>query len=331
MFRALKATQAQDVPHAPVHVDLVELTDAELPEGDVTIDVEYSSLNYKDALALTGKPGVIRRYPLTPGIDLVGTVAASDDPRWSPGDTVIVNGWGIGETHDGGFSERTRIESDWLVPLPEGLDPQRAAAIGTAGFTAMLAVLALERSGLTPDAGDVLVTGAAGGLGSIAIAVLAKLGYRVVASTGREEQADYLRSLGAAEIVDRATLSEPGKPLQTQRFAAAVDSVGGSTLANVLAQVNYGGTVASCGLAQAAELPATVMPFILRAVTLTGINSVFAPTALRREAWSRLVTDLDPDLLDGLSTTIGLTDAVDHSKELLAGRVRGRTIVDVRG
>jgi acrylyl-CoA reductase (NADPH) len=330
MFRALRANQAQDVPHSPVDVALVELSDAELPEGDVTIDVEYSSLNYKDALALQGKPGVIRQYPLVAGIDLVGTVSASDCADWAPGDRVVLNGWGIGESHDGGLAERTRVKGEWLVPLPEGLTPKRAAAIGTAGFTAMLAMLALERAGTEPDAGPVLVTGAAGGVGSIAIALLAGLGYTVAASTGRPEETDYLRSLGATDIVDRAALSEPGKPLQSQRWAAAIDSVGGSTLANVLAQVDYGGTVASCGLAQSSELPTTVMPFILRSVTLTGINSVFAPVELRREAWRRLATDLDPGLLDGLTSTIALGDAIEHSAELLAGRVRGRTVVDVR-
>jgi acrylyl-CoA reductase (NADPH) len=326
MFRALKTSRADD---RTVAVDLVELTDDDLAPGDVTIDVEYSSLNFKDALALAGKPGVIRSYPLIPGIDLVGTVASSEDPRWNPGDAVVLNGWGIGEEHDGGLAERARVSGDWLVALPVGLDPKRAAAIGTAGFTAMLAVLALERAGVI--AGDILVTGAAGGVGSMAVALLSAAGYRVVASTGRPQEADYLRGLGASDIIDRATLSEPGKPLQSQRWVGAIDSVGGSTLANVLAQTSYGGTVASCGLAQSGELPATVMPFILRAVTLTGINSVFAPRAIREDAWRRLATDLQPRLLDEMTSTIGLADAVGRAADLLAGRVRGRLVVDVHG
>ncbi|MCU1506011.1 MAG: NADPH:quinone dehydrogenase [Microbacteriaceae bacterium] len=326
MFRALKTSRADD---RTVAVDLVELTDDDLAPGDVTIDVEYSSLNFKDALALAGKPGVIRSYPLIPGIDLVGTVASSEDPRWNPGDAVVLNGWGIGEEHDGGLAERARVSGDWLVALPVGLGPKRAAAIGTAGFTAMLAVLALERAGVI--AGDILVTGAAGGVGSMAVALLSAAGYRVVASTGRPQEADYLRGLGASDIIDRATLSEPGKPLQSQRWVGAIDSVGGSTLANVLAQTSYGGTVASCGLAQSGELPATVMPFILRAVTLTGINSVFAPRAIREDAWRRLATDLQPRLLDEMTSTIGLADAVGRAADLLAGRVRGRLVVDVHG
>lgn len=326
MFRALKTSRADD---RTVAVDLIQLTDDDLAPGDVTIDVEYSSLNFKDALALAGKPGVIRSYPLIPGIDLVGTVASSEDPRWEPGDAVVLNGWGIGEEHDGGLAERARVSGDWLVALPAGLDPKRAAAIGTAGFTAMLAVLALERAGVIE--GDILVTGAAGGVGSMAIALLSAAGYRVVASTGRPQEADYLRGLGASDIIDRATLSEPGKPLQSQRWAGAIDSVGGTTLANVLAQTSYGGTVASCGLAQSGELPATVMPFILRAVTLTGINSVFAPRAIREEAWRRLATDLQPRLLDEMTSTIGLADAVGRAADLLEGRVRGRLVVDVHG
>jgi acrylyl-CoA reductase (NADPH) len=327
MFLALWVDRTDD----GVKAELVELADDALMPGDVLVDVEYSSLNYKDALAVTGRPGVIRNYPLIAGIDLVGTVASSESPRWNPGDRVILNGWGIGETHHGGLAERARVNGDWLASLPDGMDAARAAAIGTAGFTAMLAVLALERAGVEGSAETpVLVTGAAGGVGSIAIALLATRGNRVTASTGRTEEADYLRALGASDIIDRATLSEAGKPLQAQRWAGAIDSVGGNTLANILAQTEYGGTVASCGLAQSAELPATVMPFILRAVTLTGINSVFAPTALREEAWARLATDLDPALLDGMIETIGLADAVGRAEDVLAGRVRGRLVVDVR-
>jgi acrylyl-CoA reductase (NADPH) len=379
MFRALRVKKNGDTPSAPIEVEMAELTDADLMPGDVTIDVEYSSINFKDGLALAGKPGVIKQYPLIPGIDLVGTVAESESSDYRPGDRVILNGWGIGETHHGGLAERARVKSDWLVPLPNGLSAKEAAAIGTAGFTAMLAVLALERFGAistrslrrprsgrlegvaggvpfeslrergsasgvseagasrasasgtaSATAGDVLVTGASGGVGSIAVAILAGLGHRVVASTGRPEESEYLRSLGAAEIIDRATLSEPGKPLQGQRWAAAIDSVGGHTLANVLAQTSYGGIVASCGLAQSGDLPTTVMPFILRSVTLTGINSVQAPHELRLEAWARLRTDLDLELLEQLTTTIALADATAIAEKILAGQVRGRTVVDVR-
>jgi acrylyl-CoA reductase (NADPH) len=336
MFRALWVTRDD----GGVQTKLTELADDTLMPGDVTVDVEYSSLNYKDALAICGRPGVIRDYPLIPGIDLVGTVATSESPRWTIGDRVLLNGWGVGETHQGGLAERARVKSEWLVPAPDGMSAQHAAAIGTAGFTAMLAVLALEKAGVKADHAEhhdantrenILVTGAAGGVGSLAIALLARAGYRVTASTGRLEEAEYLRRLGASDIIDRASLSEPGKPLQSQRWAGAIDSVGGVTLANVLAQTNYGGTVASCGLAQSADLPTTVMPFILRAVTLTGINSVLAPLSLREEAWGRLATDLDTDLLDEITSTIGLADVVGRSADLLAGRVRGRLVVDVRG
>jgi len=316
-----------------VRVDLVtDLTDQDFADdefmaGDVTIDVEYSSINFKDGLALTGRPGVIKAPNLIPGIDLVGTVATSNSVLWRAGDRVILNGWGIGETHHGGLSERARVPAEWLVPLPAGMTAKQAAAIGTAGFTAQLAVIALEKAGVD---GDVLVTGAAGGLGSIAIALLAKRGFSVTASTGRSQEHDYLRALGAAEIIDRASLSMPGKPLQSQRWAGAIDSVGGHTLANVLAQTNYGGSVASCGLAQSAELPTTVLPFILRAVTLVGINSVYALHDARLEAWARLASDLDPDLLDSLTTSVTLAEAPVVAERIVAGQVRGRTVVDVR-
>jgi acrylyl-CoA reductase (NADPH) len=328
MFRAIRVTRDGD----DTSVRATEEDDDALTEGSVLVDVEYSSVNFKDGLALAGRPGVLGRPDMIPGIDLVGTVAAVDDPTsgWSVGDPVLVNGFGIGETHDGGLAERARVDAAWLVARPEGISARRAAAIGTAGFTAMLAVLAIEER-VSSDAGDVLVTGAAGGVGSVAITLLSRLGYRVVASTGREAQHDYLRSLGAAEIVDRETLSEPGRPLQSQRFAAAVDSVGSHTLANVLAQTRYGGVVASCGLAQGADLPGTVMPFILRGVTLAGINSVYCPLPRRREAWARLERDLDLDLLDSFTTTVSLEGAVDVAAEILRGEVRGRTVVDVRG
>jgi acrylyl-CoA reductase (NADPH) len=343
MFRAIVVTRPTD---SPASAELrTDVTDASLGEGDVTVDVEYSSINFKDGLALTGRPGVIKDERMIAGIDLVGVVAAVPsravpEPVEGPastgsatvavGDRVIVNGFGIGENHPGGLSERARVKAEWLVPLPEGLSPARAAAIGTAGFTAMLAVLAIEKSLRPADGGEVLVTGASGGVGSIAIALLSRLGYRVTASTGREHEHGYLRSLGATEVIDRATLSEPGKPLQSQRWAAAVDSVGSHTLANVLAQTNYGGVVASCGLAQGGDLPATVMPFILRGVALVGINSVYCPLPLRLEAWQRLARDLDLDLLDSLTATVGLDGAIGVAERIMAGEVRGRTVVDVR-
>lgn len=311
---------------------ITNLGDDDLMPGDVTIDVEYSSINYKDGLAIMGRPGVIRDYPLIPGIDLVGTVAEADAASpWSAGDRVLLNGWGVGETHHGGLAERARVKSEWLVRVPESLSSRRVAAIGTAGFTAMLSVLALERSGaLDHSDGSVLVTGASGGVGSVAIALLSRLGHHVTASTGRMAEAEFLQSLGADNVIDRAELGEPGKPFQAQRWAAAVDSVGGATLANVLAQTCYGGTVAACGLAQSADLSTTVLPFILRGITLAGVNSVMAPTPLREQAWSRLAADLDVDLLDSLTETVSLADAPNVAERILQGEVRGRTVVDVR-
>jgi len=331
-FRAIVVTRTEDESGKRTQsAALTTVTDDALMAGDVTVDVEYSSINYKDGLALMGKPGVARVWPLIAGIDLVGTVESSADPRWVAGDRVILNGAGIGESHHGGLAERARVSGASMVRLPVGVSALRAAAVGTAGFTAMLAVLALERGGVTPESGDVLVTGAAGGVGSIAIALLAARGYRVVASTGRgEELGDYLRGLGAAEILDRHTIDEAGKPLQAQRWAGAIDSVGSFTLANILAQTHQGGVVASCGLAQGADLPTTVMPFILRAVTLAGINSVEAPLPLREEAWTRLATDLDLELLDGLTSVISLEESFTAAADILAGRVHGRTVVDVR-
>jgi acrylyl-CoA reductase (NADPH) len=310
--------------------ELTEVDDLLEPDepgagGNVLVDISHSSINYKDALALRGQPGVARISPLIPGIDLVGTVAESSDPRWSAGDRVLVNGFGIGETSHGGLAERARVDADWLLALPEGISPARAAAIGTAGFTAMLAVLAIADR---PD-GDVLVTGATGGVGSIAVALLAARGARVVASTGRPEERAYLESLGAAELLDRSEFAEAGKPLQSQRWAAAIDSVGGVPLANVLAQTTYDGVVAACGLAADSSLPATVMPFILRAVRLVGINSVHCPTDLRTAAWAELAATLDLDLLDSLTSTVRLDDAARVAEDLLAGRVRGRTVVEL--
>jgi len=326
MFRALRVTQVPDAPKYTATTELVTVDDLDA-EGDVTIDVHYSSINFKDALALTGRPGIIMQPSLIPGIDLVGTVASSDSPDWNSGDRVIVNGWGIGEKYDGGLSERARVKSEWLVRLPEQLSTARAAAIGTAGFTAMLSVLALEKHGAS---GEVLVTGATGGVGSIAVALLSRLGYSVTAATGKTGEFEFLGSLGATTVIDRAELAEKGKALQSQRWGAVVDSAGSHTLANALAQTVYGGIVATAGLAQGPDLPSTVMPFILRAVTLQGINSVYCPATLRREAWQRLATDLDLDLLDSLTTTVPLDGAVAVAEGLMQGGGHGRTVVDVR-
>ncbi|WP_449281822.1 MDR family oxidoreductase [Leucobacter sp.] len=299
-------------------------------DGAVELDVLYSSVNYKDGLALAGR-GIIRSWPLIPGIDLVGRVTASRADGWAEGDLAVLDGDGLGEYRHGGFADRARVRPDALVRLPETIGPLHAAAIGTAGFTAMLSVLALEDAGVAPDAGEILVTGAAGGVGSVAISLLAGRGYRVVASTGRaEEQGEYLAGLGAARLIDRRELSEEaGKPLQEQRWAGAIDSVGSTTLANVLAQTAYGGAVAACGLAQGADLPTTVLPFILRGVTLAGANSVDAPLALRQRAWDALAAEIDRELLDGMTEIIGLADTPARAAEILAGRVRGRTVVDV--
>lgn len=325
-FRALLTNESD----GRTTTELVDLTDEDLDPGDVTVAVEYSTLNYKDALAVTGAGKIMRRHPLVPGIDLAGTVAASEDERFAVGDRVVANGWGLSQTHHGGLAERARVPGDWLVPLPEKFGTHDAMAIGTAGYTAMLCVLALEHGGLTPDAGDVLVTGANGGVGSIAISVLSGLGYRVLASTGRPEEHEYLAALGAADVIERATLSEPGKPFARPRWAGAVDTVGSHTLANVLAATDRAGVVAACGLAQGNDLPTTVLPFILRGVTLAGIDSVEVPQELRRTAWRRLAEDLDTDKLARTATTIALGDVVATSQEVLAGRVRGRTVVDVR-
>jgi acrylyl-CoA reductase (NADPH) len=308
----------------------VENADESLLTGPVELDVLFSSYNYKDGMAIAGK-GIARVFPLIPGIDVVGRVTASESDEFSAGDLVILNGDGHGESRHGGFATRARVRPDALVRLPAGLSPERAAAIGTAGFTAMLSVLRLEDTLVEPAAGDVLVTGASGGAGSVAVALLAARGYRVVASTGRgEENAAYLRELGAAEIIDRRELSEePGRPLQSQRWAGAIDGVGSTTLANVLAQTAWGGTVAAYGLAQGADLPATVLPFILRHVTLAGVNSVEAPRALRERAWDALARELDPALLDAMTTSIGLSEAIPYASRILDGEVRGRTVVDV--
>jgi acrylyl-CoA reductase (NADPH) len=303
------------------------LDDAQLPEGDVTVRVEYSTLNYKDGLAITGASPVVRHFPMVPGIDLAGTVEHSDNPAYAPGDKVLLNGWGVGETHWGGLAQKARLRSEWLIPQPAGLSAAQAMAIGTAGYTAMLCVIALERQGVRPGSGDILVTGANGGVGSVAIAVLARLGYRVVAATGRPEEAEYLKTLGAAEIMDRTALSAPGKPLGKERWAGVVDSVGSHTLANACATTRSEGVVCACGLAQGMDFPSTVMPFILRGVKLIGINSVTRPYADRVEAWQRLERDLDPVLLASMTRHISLDEAIPAAQDLLAGKVRGRIVV----
>lgn len=310
------------------HARLASLDEADLPAGDVTVDVAYSTLNYKDALAITGKGPVVRKFPMVPGVDLAGTVESSSHPDFKPGDAVLLNGWGVGEGHWGGLAQKARLEGKWLIPLPKAFTAAQAMAIGTAGYTAMLAVMALEKNGLTPDKGEVLVTGANGGVGSFAIALLAKLGYRVVASTGRVTESDYLKQLGAAEIIDRATLSEPGRPLGKERWAAAIDSVGSHTLANVCATTRYRGTVAACGLAQGMEFPGSVAPFILRGVTLAGIDSVMRPYQDRVDAWERLGVDLNRDSLGLISHEIGLSEAIEVAGQLMEGTVRGRVVVD---
>lgn len=325
MFRGIVIDKVDD----NYQTVLTETSDDMLMEGDVTIDVAYSTLNYKDGLAITGKSPVVRRFPMIPGVDLVGTVTDSASSRFKPGDTVLLNGFGVGETHCGGLAEKARLKSDWLIKLPDGISPQQSMAIGTAGYTAMLCVIALAEHDVKPDSGEVLVTGANGGVGSFAVALLAKLGYTVVASTGRMEEADYLKKLGAAEIINRNTLSEPGRPLAKERWAAAIDSVGSHTLANVCASTRYGGIVAACGLAQGFDFPATVMPFILRGVTLAGIDSVMRPLADREAAWARLAELIDGDMLDEISHEIGLDEVIETGKQLLEGKVRGRIVVDV--
>ncbi|MFN8900420.1 MAG: MDR family oxidoreductase [Pseudomonadota bacterium] len=306
---------------------LATLDESRLPAGDVLVRNEYSTLNYKDGLALTQRAPVVRTWPMVPGIDGAGTVLESSHPDWRPGDRFVLNGWGVGETHWGCLAQRARLKGDWLVRLPEAFTPRQAMAIGTAGYTAMLCVLALERHGLAPGAGEVLVTGATGGVGSVAVALLARLGHRVVAATGKPQEAAYLEQLGAAQVIDRAELAAPGKPLQKERWAAVVDAVGSHTLANALAQTRYGGVVAACGLAQGMDLPASVAPFILRGVTLAGIDSVMCPRPRREQAWARLARDLDPALLEAMTTEIGLADATGASARLMAGQVRGRIVV----
>ncbi|AUM01221.1 oxidoreductase [Zoogloeaceae bacteirum Par-f-2] len=325
MFKAILI----DNDEAGYRAQLTELAEDALPEGEVTVRVAYSTLNYKDGLAITGKSPVVRKFPMVPGIDLAGTVQASTHPDFAVGNAVLLNGWGVGETHWGGLAQLARLKGDWLIRLPAAFSARQAMAIGTAGYTAMLCVMALERHGVRPEQGEVLVTGASGGVGSVAVALLAKLGYRVVAATGRVDEAGYLKTLGAAEIIDRATLNAPGKPLARERWAGAIDTVGSHTLANVCASTRYRGTVAACGLAQGMDFPATVAPFILRGVTLVGIDSVMAPREERLQAWQRLAQDLDVAKLELMTREIGLNEVIDTAACLLAGQVRGRVVVDV--
>ena len=324
-FKALLATKTGE----KISASVVEMAEQDLMPGDVTVRVDYSTVNFKDAMALSGVVDVIKQFPLIAGIDFAGTVEASSYPGIAVGDRVVANSWGLSQTHHGGFAQKARVKGEWLVKIPAPFSTKDAMAIGTAGYTAMLSVLALEHGGLTPQRGDILVTGANGGVGSIAIAILSDLGYRVIASTGRLDESDYLRSLGAAEIIDRRTLSEAGAPIASERWAGAVDSVGSHTLANVLAQTKYRGVVTACGLAQGMDLPASVLPFILRNVTLAGIDSVNAPQEARIQAWSRLARDLDLRKLARTTQVVGLAEVPAVAGRLLAGKVRGRTVVDV--
>lgn len=310
-------------------VALTDFDEADLMDGDVLVRVTHSTVNYKDGLSVTGRAPIAKRYPMIPGIDLAGVVEDSSHPEFRAGDAVLLNGWGTGETHLGAWAEKSRVKGDWLLPLPAGMGPAEAMAIGTAGYTAMLSVMALERHGLSPARGPAVVTGAAGGVGSVAVALLAKAGWHVVASTGRPQEAEYLKGLGAAEIVDRNELSGPARPLGKERWAAGVDSVGSHTLANLLSMTRYGGAVAACGLAQGMDLPGSVAPFILRGVSLLGIESVMAPKALRAEAWARLARDLDRGKLAAMTTAVPLDGAIEAGRAIVEGRVRGRTVVEV--
>lgn len=325
-FQAIYLTKNTD---GSTDARISTMNDAQLPaNADVTVEIEYSTINYKDGLAITGRAPVVRNWPMVPGIDGSGTVVASSHPDWQPGDPFVLNGWGVGETHMGCLAQRARLRGDWLIRRPANLSARDAMAIGTAGYTAMLSAQALQAQGVTPEHGEVLVTGASGGVGSVAVAILSSWGYRVVASTGKQDQADYLRSLGAAEVIDRELLSAAGKPIQKERWAAVVDSVGSHTLVNALAQTRYGGTVTACGLAQGMDLPASVAPFILRGVKLIGIDSVMAPRAVRESAWARLASDLDHAKLALMAREISLAEALAAAPDILAGMVRGRLVVD---
>ena len=325
-FKAILISRDSDKKQS---VDTVELGEGDFMEGDVTVAIEATTINYKDGLAITGRAPVIRRFPLVPGIDFAGTVIASDNADWKAGDKVILNGWGTGETHHGAFAQKSRVRGEWLVPLPGGMSARDAMAVGTAGYTAMLSVMALERHGITPGSGPVIVTGAAGGVGSVAISLLSKLGYHVIASTGRTSESDYLRQLGAAEIIPRDELSGPAKPLAKERWAAGIDAVGSHTLANVLSMTSYGGAIAACGLAGGMDLPSRVAPFILRGVSLLGIDSVMAHRDLRIAAWNRIANELDHAKLSAFSRTIGFDGIVDAARDIVDGKIRGRVVVEM--
>lgn len=329
MFKAVYLEQEDKKVQARV----AELQDSDLAahaaDGDTEIDVEFSTINYKDGLAIVKGAPVVRHWPMVPGIDLAGVVTSCESDKFKPGDRVVLNGWGVGEGHWGGLAQKARLKADWLIPLPDAISSEQAMSIGTAGYTAMLCVMMLERDGVQPGDGEILVTGAAGGVGSVAISVLSSRGFNVVASTGRLEEADYLKSLGAVDVIDRATLSAPGKPMQKERWAGVVDSVGSYTLANACAQTRYRGTVAACGLAQGMDFPATVAPFILRGVKLIGVDSVMCPAQDRLEAWQQLATSLDMDKLARMTTRVGLDQAIPGARDILAGKVRGRIVVDV--
>lgn len=310
-------------------VELVELDDAQFPDAPVTVRVEFSTINYKDGLAITGKSPVVRKFPMVPGIDFAGVVESSKSDAWKAGDRVLLNGWGVGESHWGGFAQKARVNAEWLQRVPDAFTNQQAMAIGTAGYTAALCVETLVKHGLTPDRGDVLVTGASGGVGSVAIALLSRAGFTVTASTGKANEADYLKALGASVIIDRNDLSQPGKPLQKERWAGVVDSVGSHTLSNACAQTRYRGLVAACGLAQGMDFPTTVAPFILRGVSLLGVDSVMAPNEVRQPAWARLARDLDVSALERIGTVIGLAEAPKAAEDIVSGKIRGRVVVDV--
>ena len=322
-FQAYQIDKVDDVQQCK----LTQLDDSDLMDGDVTIRVEYTTVNYKDGLALTGASPVVRKFPLTPGVDFSGTVEESSHADFNVGDQVVLNGFGVGEVHSGGYAQKARVSGDWLVPLPEGISTRQAMAIGTAGYTAMPSVIALQNHGLTTDQGDVLVTGAAGGVGSVAVAILGKLGYRVVATTGRMNERDFLIGLGAADVLDRADYADKARPLSKELWAGAIDVAGGNTLANVLSQIKYGGAAAICGLAESMSLPTSVAPFILRGISMYGIDSVMAPIARRKAAWQRLATDLDMDLLDKLSFDLDFEDLPRAAEDILAGKIRGRAVV----
>ncbi len=325
-FQAVLISRDEDKKQS---VEWTELSEDDLMEGDVTVAVEATTVNYKDGLAITGKAPVVRRFPLVPGIDFAGTVVKSSHDGWKEGDKVILNGWGVGETHYGAYAGRARVNGDWLVPLPDGMSARDAMAVGTAGYTAMLCVMALERHGINPERGPVVVTGAAGGVGSVAIALLAGQGHHVIASTGRASEADYLKELGASEIIDREELSGPARPLGKERWAGGIDAVGSHTLANVLSMTSYGGAVAACGLAQGMDLPASVAPFILRGVSLLGVDSVMAPKELRMEAWQRIAKELDHKKLGAIASVVPFSDVISAATDIIEGRVRGRVVVEM--